>query len=118
MNKFFILIFLSILFSQETFTYTEEEVIEIESYITELEVKDSLNILIIKNLENQINNCNDINESNELLIQKKDSLTILLEDQINSYDELVKAVEIKWYDKLKWILYGVGSGLIVGILVE
>ena len=116
--KFVILFMINFLFSQEVFTFTEGEVIEIESYIQKLEISDSLNTILIKNLEGQVKNLNSLNNNNKFLIQEQDSLVILLEGQVNSYSKLVKVVEPKWYDKLKWVLYGTGAGFLIGIVVE
>ena len=112
------MIFTSLSFSEVVFEFTSEEVVEIENYISELEVKDSLNISIIDNLEHQVSNCNDIINNNEILESEQDSLIILLENQIDSYKELVKAVEPKWYDKFKWALYGIGPGILIGMIIE
>ena len=49
-----VLILLSSTIAQEAiFQYTEEQVIEIESYITELEMRDSINVQIIATLKAQ-----------------------------------------------------------------
>lgn len=116
--RYIILCMVSFLFTQDVFTFTEQEVIEIEKYIQTLEISDSLNVILIENLENQVKNLNDIYDNNKLLIQEQDSIILLFESQIDSYDKLVKAVEPKWYDKFRWILYGFGGGLLFGIIVE
>ena len=49
--KFIILLFMSFCFTQETHTFTADEVDNIFSHIQELEIKDSLNTNYIKLLE-------------------------------------------------------------------
>jgi len=81
------ILLLGTLFSQEvdttkTYTFTEEEVLGFTNTIKELELKDSLNVSLVGDLES-------LKDTNKLLEQK------------------VKLVRPKWYEN-KWLYFTYG----------
>ena len=110
MNKFisFLLVF-SLLFPQEPCDgecYTDEEAQNIVLYITELEQKNSLDSLIINNLNEQL----------QLYLQQTqiDSgiITNYME-QITLQEELMKELKPKWHEnKYLWFSMGIVSMIV------
>tara|TARA_Y100001963_G_scaffold128058_1_gene182003 strand:- start:155 stop:499 length:345 start_codon:yes stop_codon:yes gene_type:complete len=98
-----ILLYLTFSFAQSSFTFTEDEVIDLYNTITELEYKDSTNFLVIKNLEDQL----------QLYIQQTKLDSSIIEDykkQIEIQEEMIKTIKPKWYDnKYLWYTGGVLS---------
>ena len=110
MNKLvsFFLIF-SLLFPQEVCEgecYTDEEVQNIELYITELEQKDSNNSKIINNLNEQI----------QLYIQQTEIDSGIVEnykEQLAIQEEMIKTIKPTWYDnKYLWYSMGIASMIV------
>tara|TARA_Y100000593_G_C4067492_1_gene217471 strand:- start:150 stop:509 length:360 start_codon:yes stop_codon:yes gene_type:complete len=111
-----VLILLSSTIAQEAiFQYTEEQVIEIESYITELEMRDSINVQIIATLKAQLKLQEQHMIEDSTLLDLKAQEILILEEQIQKHEEMVEAVRPKWYEKPLNILTGVGIGLLVGL---
>ena len=100
-----LIIFISFLFSQTTYEFTEEEVMTFYASIQELEFKDSVNTKLIEKLENQIYMYIQLSENDSLLILKQDEKIALLEEQV----ELYKQLQPKWWEKPLWF----GSGVAV-----
>ena len=100
------LLIVSLLFSQQTYTFTEEEVKSLYSSIQELENADSLNQKIIENLNEQI----------YMYIQQTEIDSTIIEnykEQLELKDEMIKNIEPKWYDnKYIWYSYGILSMLV------
>ena len=100
------LLIVSLLFSQQTYTFTEEEVKSLYSSIQELENADSLNQKIIENLNEQI----------YIYIQQTEIDSTIIEnykEQLELKDEMIKNIEPKWYDnKYIWYSYGILSMLV------
>ena len=112
-----VLILLSTSIAQEeVFQYTEEQVIEIESYITELETRDSINVQIIATLKEQLKLQEQHIIEDSTLLDLKAQEILILEDQILKHEEMIEAVKPKWYEKPLNILTGVGIGLLAGLL--
>ena len=103
--KLILVIFLSLIFSQTTYEFTEEEVKNIFNSIQELEFKDSVNVELIEKLENQIYMYVDLSKTDSLLILKQDEKILLLEEQV----ELHKKLQPKWWEKPLWF----SSGLVI-----
>ena len=104
----FLLIF-SLLFPQEPCEgecYTDEEVQNIEAYISKLENTHNYDSLVVKNLEEQI----------QLYIEESviDSQIIAnYIEQLRIKDEMIKTIKPKWYDnKYLWYSMGVASMLL------
>ena len=90
---------------EKTYTFTEEQVIELYNSIQELEYSDSLNAEIIINLEEQIKLYREHISSDSLLFVKYEEKIILLEEQVDLYKQL----QPKWWEKPLWF----GSGVAV-----
>ena len=103
MKKLIVILFsiFSMLVSQETFEFTEEQVLELYNSIKTLEHADSTNQVIIENLESQI----------QLYIESDN----LFKSQIEDYkqkliykDEMIELVKPQWYEnKYLWFGFGV-----------
>ena len=101
-----ILIVISLLFPQKTYTFTEEEVKTLYSSIQELENADSLNQKIIENLESQIYMYIQQTETDSLIIEN-------YKEQLALQEEMIKEVKPKWYDnKYLWYSYGILSMIV------
>ena len=128
MNKIILCLLISVSFiiSQELCEGTclsEEQTINITNSLKELEHKDSTNTLIIGNLNDQIKLYLEQHANDSLLIDLNMQKSVLLNDRIKLYNELVKEVKPKWYEnKWLWFTLGVmttaGSIKIAGELVD
>ena len=104
MNKLisFLLIF-SLLFPQEVCEgecYTDEEAQNIVLYITELEQKNSLDSLVIGNLQEQI----------QLYLQQTNIDSTIIEnyiEQLKLKEDLIKELKPKWHEN-KYLWYSMG----------
>ena len=121
-----LLISLTFLMSQEPCEGTclsEEQTINITNSLKELEFKDSTNTKIISNLNGQIKLYIEQHANDSLLINLNEQKSILLNERIKLYNELVKEVKPKWYEnKWLWFTLGVittaGSIKLAGELVD
>jgi hypothetical protein len=105
-NILVILLISSIILPQKTYTFTEEEVLELYASITELQHSDSLNNEIIITLEDQLN-------LYESYIQNDSTIISNLEYQLELKDELIEVITPKWYEhKYLWFGYGISAILI------
>tara|TARA_B100000029_G_scaffold110370_1_gene102249 strand:+ start:7427 stop:7804 length:378 start_codon:yes stop_codon:yes gene_type:complete len=106
------ILFLGLLFGQDskTFTFTEEEVLGFTNKIKELELKDSLHVSLVIDLEKQISLLEDNAKSDSLIIDFRTQQLQLQKETINLYKEKVKVVKPKWHEnKWLWFVYGVGA---------
>ena len=113
-----LLISLTFLMSQEPCEGTclsEEETINITNSLKELEFKDSTNTTIISNLNGQIKLYLEQHANDKLLISLNEKKSVLLNDKIRLYDELVKQVKPKWYEN-KWLWFTLGAITTAGTL--
>ena len=94
------LLIVSLLFSQQTYTFTEEEVKSLYSSIQQLEQSDSLNQKIIENLNEQIYMYIQQNEIDSTIIEN-------YKEQIALQEEMLKEIKPKWYDN-KYLWYSMG----------
>jgi len=101
MYKYTIIFLVSLIFSEgKIYEFTEEEVDIFQSSIIELEQKDSLNVLIIKSLENQVFNFEHHIKNDSLIINQLE-----LKNRLQS--ELVSLVKPRWYEnKYLWFFGG------------
>ena len=121
-----LLISLTFLMSQEPCEGTclsEEQTVNITNSLKELEFKDSTNTKIISNLNGQIKLYLEQHANDSLLIQLNEQKSVLLNERIKLYNELVKEVKPKWYEnKWLWFTLGVittaGSIKLAGELVD
>ena len=100
------------LFSQEvnetkTYTFTEEEVLGFTNTIKELELKDSLNVSLVDDLESQIKLFEENSVVDSMLIANKTLQINLLKDTNKLLEQKVKLVQPKWYEN-KWLFFTYG----------
>ena len=121
-----LLISLTFLMSQEPCEGTclsEDEAINLANSLKSLEYRDSTNTEIISNLNGQIKLYMEQHANDSLLINLNEQKSILLNERIKLYNELVKEVKPKWYEnKWLWFTLGVittaGSIKLAGELVD
>ena len=105
-----LLISLTFLMSQEPCEGTclsDEQTVNITNSLKELEFKDSTNTIIISNLNDQVKLYMEQHANDSLLISLNERKSILLNDKIKLYDELIKEVKPKWYEN-KWLWFTIG----------
>ena len=100
------------LYSQEvnepkTYTFTEEEVLGFTNTIKELELKDSLNVSLVMDLESQIKLYEETSVIDSMLIANKTTQLNLLKDTNKLLEQKVKLVRPKWYEN-KWLYFTYG----------
>ena len=112
--KYLIYILLSVsLYAQEvvdepkTYTFTEEEVLGFTNTIKELELKDSLNVSLVEDLESQLNLFEENSVIDSMLIANKTMQLNLLKDTNKLLEQKVKLVQPKWYEN-KWLYFTYG----------
>ena len=100
------------LFSQDviepkTYTFTEEEVLGFTNTIKELELKDSLNVSLVEDLESQLKLFEETSVIDSMLIANKTTQLNLLKDTNKLLEQKVKLVRPKWYEN-KWLYFTYG----------
>ena len=113
-----LLISLTFLMSQEPCEGTclsEDEAINIANSLKSLEHRDSTNTIIISNLNEQIKLYIEQHANDSLLINLNEQKSILLNERIKLYNELVKEVKPKWYEN-KWLWFTLGAITTAGTL--
>ena len=85
-------------FSQ-THTFTEKEVIKMDSLFQVYEQNDSLQKIEINILHNQLTNYKKLHELDSLELHFMHEKTILLNQRIDLYIDLTKELKPKWYNK-------------------
>ena len=101
---FILLFLLSFIFPQDRiFEFTAEEIQSLYSQIKELQYKDSINTKIIKNLNDQIYDYQNIVKNDSLIISYQKL-------ELGLKDKLIKESKPKWYEnKYFYWLYGAGT---------
>ena len=112
MRYFIYILLLGTLFSQEvdttkTYTFTEEEVLAFTNEIKELQLKDSLNVSLVDDLESQIKLFEETSVIDSMLIANKTTQLNLLKDTNKLLEQKVKLVQPKWYEN-KWLYFTYG----------
>ena len=112
MRYFIYILLLGTLFSQEvdetkTYTFTEEQVLGFTNAIKELELKDSLNVSLVEDLESQIKLFEETSVIDSMLIANKTTQLNLLKDTNKLLEQKVKLVQPKWYEN-KWLYFTYG----------
>ena len=101
-----ILLTVGLIFPQNTYEFTEEEVKSLYNSIQELENADSSNQKIIENLNEQI----------YMYIQQTEIDSTIIEnyiEQLKLKEDYIKELKPKWYDnKYLWYSMGVASMLL------
>jgi len=100
------------LFAQEvdttkTYTFTEEEVLGFTNTIMELELKDSLNVSLVGDLESQLQLFEENSAIDSMLIANKTLQINLLKDTNELLEQKVELVRPKWYEN-KWLYFTYG----------
>jgi hypothetical protein len=101
------------LYSQDevkTYTFTEDEVLGFTNRIKELELKDSLNVSLVFDLEEQIKLYEETSVIDSMLIANKTNQINLLKDTTKLLEQKVKLVQPKWYEN-KWLYFTFGVAL-------
>ena len=101
-----ILLIVSMLIPQQTYTFTEEEVKSLYNSIQQLEQSDSLNQKIIENLNEQIYMYIQQNETDSQIIDN-------YIEQLKLKDDLIKEIKPKWHEnKYLWYSMGIASMIV------
>ena len=94
--------------------FTKEEIVNISTHITELQLRDSLSTVIIVEQEYQLQQMDSLFVIDSLIIENyKIREKFYLENEIK-YQELIIELEPKWYEDPKLWLSG---GLIIGFFI-
>jgi hypothetical protein len=88
----------TLVFSQ-THTFTEKEVVEMDSLFQVYEQTDSLHKIEIKLLNTQLGNYKTLHVQDSLQIAFMNEKTDLLNQRIDLYIDLTKELRPKWYNK-------------------
>jgi len=120
MRYFIYILLMGALFSQDivgddpiiieepkTYTFTEEEVLGFTNTIKELELKDSLNVSLVMDLEEQVKLYEENSYIDSMLISNKTTQLNLLKDTNKLLEQKVKLVQPKWYEN-KWLYFTYG----------
>ena len=113
MRYFIYILLMGALFSQEvvdepkTYTFTEEEVLGFTNEIKELQLKDSLNVSLVEELESQLKLLEENSVIDSMLIANKTNQINLLKDTTKLLEQKVKLVQPKWYEN-KWLYFTYG----------
>ena len=91
----------------KTYTFTEEEVLGFTNTIKELELKDSLNVSLVEDLESQLKLFEENSVIGSMLIANKTNQINLLKDTTKLLEQKVKLVQPKWYEN-KWLYFTYG----------
>jgi len=92
----------------KTYTFTEEEVLGFTNTIKELELKDSLNVSLVEDLESQLKLFEENSVIDSMLIANKTTQLNLLKDTNKLLEQKLKLVQPKWYEnKCIYFTYGV-----------
>ena len=91
----------------KTYTFTEEEVLAFTNEIKELQLKDSLNVSLVDDLESQIRLFEETSVIDSMLIANKTTQINLLKDTNKLLEQKVKLVRPKWYEN-KWLYFTYG----------
>ena len=101
-------LFANSLFAQVTFS--DDEVVRLDSLLTHLDQKDSIHIHTISLLDNQLGLYRQQALLDSTLLFYKDQELLLLNNRVSLYIDLVNQVKPKWYDKKGlWFFIGAGS---------
>ena len=109
MNKKLLIIFciFASFFSSAQTTFSDQEIIKLDSLIQHHEQNDSIQYHRISLLDNQIGLYKQQVVLDSTLLFYKDQELKLLNNRVSLYIELNKEIKPKWYDK-KWIWFTLG----------
>jgi len=83
----------------QTHTFTEQEVVGMDSLFQVYEQNDSLQKLEITLLKTQLTNYQKLNEQDSLHLMYLNENIVLLNQRIDLYVDLTKELEPKWFKK-------------------
>ena len=106
------ILFVGLLFAQDvqepkTYSFTEEQVLGFTNAIKELELKDSLNVSLVGDLESQLQLFEENSAIDSMLIANKTLQINLLKDTNKLLEQKVQLVKPKWYEN-KWLYFTYG----------
>ena len=104
-------LFANSLFAQMTFS--DDEVVRLDSLLTHLDQKDSIHIHTISLLDNQLGLYRQQALLDSTLLFYKDQELLLLNNRVSLYIDLVNQGNPKWYDK-KGLGFFIGAGSMIG----
>ena len=109
------ILFVGLLFAQDiqepkTYSFTEDQVLGFTNAIKELELKDSLNVSLVGDLESQLQLFEENSAIDSMLIANKTLQINLLKDTNELLEQKVKLVRPKWYEN-KWLYFTFGVAL-------
>ena len=109
MNKKLLIIFciFASFFSSAQTTFSDQEIIKLDSLIQHHEQNDSIQYHRISLLDNQIGLYKQQVVLDSTLLFYKDQELKLLNSRVSLYIELNKEIRPKWYDK-KWLWFTLG----------
>ena len=101
MKKLILVLLLCVPFwsSSQTHTFTESEVIEMDSLFQVYEQNDSIQKIEITILNTQLTNYIKLHELDSLELHFMNEKTTLLNQRIDLYIDLTKELRPKWYNK-------------------
>ena len=109
-----VLLMFSFVFMQET-CLSEEETKNLFNNINECEFNLDKTLKINVTLNEQIKLYLEQHANDSLLISLNEQKSLLLNDKIKLYDDLVKQVKPKWYEN-KWLWFTIGVVTTAGTL--
>lgn len=92
--------------------FSTEQVLRISNKIIELERKDSLNNILIQELDYQTEQLYDIVKRDSLILVFKNEELMLRKTQIDLYVDLYKTSKPKWHEN-KFIWFGLGMATVI-----
>lgn len=100
--------------NQDSVCFTTEEISNLYDNITELEVKDSLNSLLIDQYKIQVNNYKRLAFKDSVYSDLTDRESGLLKNEVGFYKDLYEKNKPKWYEsKMLWYSFGVLTTILV-----
>lgn len=115
-NILFFVVLLGCFFSKAQ-TFTDKEIIKLDSLLQYHEQIDSIQKIAIGEYELQISNYKILHEKDTLIQYYLTEELGLLNRRVNMYIELEKTIKPKWYDsKALWFIIG-GATVISGAVV-
>lgn len=96
----------------DSICFTEDQVLRIDNKIQDLTYKDSVNTLLISELELQNSELKDIIKRDSLIISFKNEELSLREKQVNLYLDLYKVSKPKWHEN-KYLWFGLGMASMI-----
>lgn len=102
MKKLLVILLISLTsltsWSQDTLHIPQHEIDEIIEVLDTLTYQDSINTILIGNLEEQVLNYEALAKQDSILLSFKGQQILLYDDQVKLYEQKIKMVD-KWYNK-------------------